>query len=168
MSSALFVLSLFFMFLFAIRCFVPFQQRWHLYLKVFSLYPFVPFGSILDLGSFPTLLYRLFGKCLFGSMAPCSFFRANRNKEETFKYKRKGKRSREEVITLWWRQTICDSWFVTVKFSIFRYSYKIYKQCKWHLSNLHSSFNIRVNLLAKRFFLRSQRTRIATNRVYCL
>jgi len=41
--------------------------------------------------------------------------------------------------------TMGDSWFVTVQSSIF-YSYKICKQCKRiYSSNLHSSFNIRVN-----------------------
>jgi len=51
------------------------------------------------------------------------------------------------------------------KLAIF-YSYKICKQCKWtYSSNLHSLFNIRVNLLAERFFWRNQRTRITTNRV---
>jgi len=45
------------------------------------------------------------------------------------------------------------------KLAIF-YSYKIYKQCKWTCSsNLDSSFNIRVNLLAER----NQRMRITTN-----
>jgi len=38
------------------------------------------------------------------------------------------------------------------KLAIF-YSYKICKQCKWtYSSNLYSSFNIRVNSLAERFF----------------
>jgi len=46
------------------------------------------------------------------------------------------------------------------KLAIF-YSYKICKRCKW----TYSSFNIRVNLLTKRFFWRNQRTRITTNRV---
>jgi len=56
---------------------------------------------------------------------------------------------------------ICDS---CSKFAVF-YSYEICKQCKWtYSSNLHSSFNIRVNSLAERFFWRNQRTRITTNR----
>jgi len=50
------------------------------------------------------------------------------------------------------------------KLAIF-YSYKMCKRCKWtYSSNLHPSFNIRVNSLAERFFWRNQRTRIIMNR----
>jgi len=52
------------------------------------------------------------------------------------------------------------------KLAIF-YSYKICKQCKLirtYSSNLYSSFNIRINSLAERFFWQNQRTWIITNR----
>jgi len=49
------------------------------------------------------------------------------------------------------------------KLAIF-YSCKICKQSKWtYSSNLHLSFNIRVNSLAERFFKWNQRTWITTN-----